>query len=210
MEFKELLNQYPLVILGITDLNTLACISRARTFTQYKRMVADALTGSCPFCTIDRTHNKIVAETEFWLAWPCNPPEKHTRLHFLFVPKRHITATGDLRAEEAVNLFAIRRSVSTKFGYRSCGMLIRDGDARLSAGTIQHLHVHDMVPDGTGRVESPFYKGYEAEKESLQRATLFEKLRELSLRLQTDELDILLAHANFEEWELALLTDRLQ
>ena len=72
----------------------------------------------------------------------------------------------------------------------SCGILIRDGNAILSAGTIEHLHVHMMVPDGTGRVESPFYKGAEAETESLARAIVFEKLRqgadyhELDLREQ--------------------------
>ncbi len=208
--FKVLLTEHPLVIPGVTSSNKLARISRARTYSQYKRMVADEITGRCPFCQIDKEHNRIIAETNHWYAWPCNPPEKHTRFHFLFVPKRHVTSTWGLLPGEIVDLFAIRFSVSTEYKYKSCGMLVRDGDATMSAGTIEHLHVHDMVPDGTGRVESPFYKGREAEKEGLQRAILFEKLRRLSLRLQTDELPILLANANFNKEELILLTDRLK
>src|SRR3989344_6096009 len=99
-----------LVILGITDPSTLACISRARKFTQYNRMVGDALAvpPSCPFCHIDREYNKVVAETDYWYAWPCNPPEKNTRLHFLFVPKRHVLCTRYLTVIEIVNLFNIR------------------------------------------------------------------------------------------------------
>ena len=64
------------------------------------------------------------------------------------------------------------------FGYTSRGTLMRDGDATMSAGTIQHLHIHDMVPAGTGRVESPFYKGHESETEGVLRAMVFEKIRQ--------------------------------
>lgn len=166
-----------LVIPGITNVSTLACVARARKYSQYKKMVADALANRCPFCDIDRKHNKVIAETDFWYAWPCNPPEKNTGLHFLFVPKRHVMDTEELSAKEWVGLAEIRRIVRDMYDYPSCGVLICDGDATLSAGTIQHLHVHEMVPDGTGRVESPFYKGTESEEEGLRRAIVFEKLR---------------------------------
>ena len=181
-----------LVIPGITDSNTLACISRARTYVQYMLMVENALKDLCPFCKIDRTHNNIVAENKYWYAWPCNPPEANTKFHFLFVPKRHVTDSEQLRDVELIWLFGeagIRRQVREKYGYTSRGTMMRDGDATLSAGTIQHLHVHDMVPNETGRVESPFYKGIEAEKESTRRAIVFEKLRTGSLiaRLDAEE-----------------------
>jgi hypothetical protein len=67
--------------------------------------------------------------------------------------------------------------IKEQFDISSSGILIRDGDATLSAGTIQHLHVHMMVPDGTGRVESPFYKGDASEAEGVARAIIFEKMR---------------------------------
>ena len=71
----------------------------------------------------------------------------------------------------------IRKEVRKMNEYASRGTLMRDGDATLSAGTIQHLHIHDMVPDGTGRVESPFFKGAESEAEGVARARVFEKIR---------------------------------
>lgn len=166
-----------LVIPGITDPGMLVCISRARNFRQYVKMVDSALMGRCPFCEIDRAHNNVIDENDFWYAWPCNPPEKNTRLHFLFVPKRHVKSTRELTNTEILSLFSIREAVQNRYGYTSCGTLIRDGDATLSAGTIEHLHVHDMVPDGTGRVESPFYKGADSENQGLKRAIVFEKVR---------------------------------
>lgn len=170
-----------LVIPGIEDEATLACIARSRKFGQYVKAVENALAGICPFCTIDRNYNLIVAENAFWYAWPSRPPEDNTRLHFLYVPKRHVTDSEQLSDTEILALFGedgIRRYVRGTYGYTSRGTLMRDGDATLSAGTIQHLHIHDMVPAGTGRVESPFYKGAEAEAESLARAIVFEKLRQ--------------------------------
>ena len=63
------------------------------------------------------------------------------------------------------------------FNFNFRGILIRDGDATQSAGTIEHLHIHIMVPDGTGRVESPFCKTPEEEAAGVARAIVFEKLR---------------------------------
>ena len=170
-----------LIIPGITDEATLACIARSRKYSQYVKAVENALTGVCPFCHIDRSYNNVVAENDFWYAWPCKPPEDNTRLHFLFVPKRHVKDSEELSDEEILALFGkfgIRRAVRGTYAYTSRGMLMRDGDATLSAGTIQHLHIHDMVPAGTGRVESPFYKGAQAEAESLARAIVFERIRQ--------------------------------
>lgn len=170
-----------LIIPGITDESALACIARSRKLSQFIRMVQDALDGICRFCNVDREYNKIVAENEFWYAWPCNPPEKNTKFHFLFVPKRHVTDSEELTKGELSALWGkdgIRAEVRQQFGYTSRGTLMRDGDPRLSAGTIEHLHVHDMVPNGRGRVESPFFKGLESELEGIARAIIFERLRQ--------------------------------
>lgn len=170
-----------LVIPGITDKSALASIARARKYSQFVKAVENALKGFCPFCTIDPTYNTIVAENDYWVAWPCKPPEDNTAFHFLFVPKRHVTDSEELTDVETLALWSpkngIRTNVRRKFGYTSRGTLMRDGDATMSAGTIQHLHVHDMVPNGTGRVESPFYKGFLSEREGFCRAIVFEKLR---------------------------------
>lgn len=169
-----------LVIPGINDRSTLACIARSRKYEQYVRAVLNARLHVCPFCDVDRSYNNIILENDFWYAWHSKPPEANTRLHILYVPKRHVVDSEELSNDEVLALWGengIRRLVREALGYSSRGMLMRDGDATLSAGTIQHLHIHDMIPNGTGRVESPFFKGAESELEGVRRAIVFEKLR---------------------------------
>lgn len=184
-----------LVIPGVSDPATLACIARSRKYDQYRKAVENALAGICPFCTVDRTYNQVIAESYSWLAWPCKPAEDNTAYHFLFVPKRHVKDSEELSDFEVLDLWGqegLRRRVRSMYGYTSRGTLMRDGDATMSAGSIQHLHIHDMVPAGTGRVESPFYKGLVSELEGLRRAVVFEKLRTGTLSFDLTEEEFLL------------------
>lgn len=171
------MEQSILVIPGITDPSTLARIARARNYKYYCMLVDDELAGRCPFCNINPEINKILIDGKHWQAWQNPVPEKNTRHHFIIAPKRHYVGTDELTGDEWQGLFRVMESLRQTYNYQSRGILIRDGDATLSAGTIEHLHVHVIVPDGTGRVESPFYKGAEDEILGIKRAIVFEKLR---------------------------------
>ncbi len=83
----------------------------------------------------------------------------------------------ELGTREWMLLQRILKEALRRFGVTSSGLLLRNGDATRSAGTIRHLHFHIMEPDGTGRVESPFFKGEASEAESHARAIIFERLR---------------------------------
>ena len=122
-----------LIIPGIDNLDTLTCISRARRFSQYCQMVRDAQTGKCPFCKLDPNYNKVILENAHWYLWQSSSPEKHTKHHFIIVPKRHITGTSELSEREVLSLFIIMNAIKRKHGITSCGILIRDGDARIHA-----------------------------------------------------------------------------
>jgi diadenosine tetraphosphate (Ap4A) HIT family hydrolase len=169
-----------LTIPGITDPATLACIARSRKYKQYKKSVEDALAHRCPFCELDTSYNKVIPgiPSGVLTAWHCNPPEKHTRCHFIISPIRHVTDTLLFSEEEWSDVRRVTSFLSLKFAFGFRGILIRDGDATLSAGTVQHSHIHLMVPDGTGRVESPFCKTPEEEMEGVARAIIFEKIRQ--------------------------------
>ncbi|MDE1966735.1 MAG: hypothetical protein KGI45_01515 [Patescibacteria group bacterium] len=179
------MTEQKLVIPGVTDPARVACIARARKYSQYVTYVNDALAGKCTICSLDSNRNPNPERRGFieipgvtlWRIWHCNPPEKFTRLHFLMSPVRHITDSRDLDADEWDQLKSIWNSLPAMFNFNFRGILIRDGDATQSAGTIQHLHIHMMVPDGTGRVESPFCKTPEEEAAGVARAIIFEKLR---------------------------------
>ena len=168
------------MLLEVPGLSPAQCAvaARSRKFSQYKKMVEDLLAGRCPFCQIDPDRNPLIRANDHWVAWHCNPSEANTALHLLVVPRRHVTSMSELRDDpEGLALLRIMRELEVEFDITSSGWLCRDGDATLSAGTIPHLHWHRMVPDGTGRVESPFYKGAEAEAEGHLRAIVFEKMR---------------------------------
>jgi diadenosine tetraphosphate (Ap4A) HIT family hydrolase len=154
-----------------------AILARARTFKLYKKMRADLLSNVCPFCKLDPKFNQVVTENAWWYAWQSPSPEKGTKHHFIIAPKQHVTAIADLKPLQWDGLWEILEDLDRQHKIDSSGIQIRDGDARLSAGTVEHLHVHKMVPDGTVRVESPFYKGAASEREGHARAIVFEKLR---------------------------------
>lgn len=116
-------------------------------------------------------------ESDLFRSWYSTSPEAFTKLHIMLAPKRHVTDSVELTEREERAFLAMKRQLKAQFGYTSRGELVRDGDARLGAGSIQHLHFHIMVPDGTGRVESPFYKGADADARSLMSAIVMEKIR---------------------------------
>jgi len=171
------MNYSRLVVPGISQ-EDCAALARTGKYKQYCRSVDDLLNGRCPFCTPDPEVNAVQFENNHWWAWPnIANPEKNTARHFLIVPKRHVLDIRDLSLTEFASMGTIIEDVLDGLEIDSCGLLIRNGDATLSAGTIRHLHLHIMVPDGTGRVESPFFKGSESEAESNARAIVYEKLR---------------------------------
>jgi len=137
-------------------------------------MVKQALAGRCIFC--DPADEKILFTGFFWRAWQNRFAEEHTRHHFMIVPIRHVVTIDELTTLEWRALQELFRRLKKEFGYTAAGVLVRDNAPEL-AGTIEHLHFHVMVPDGTGRVETPFCKGSEKDGESLRRAIVFESLR---------------------------------
>lgn len=179
-----------LVIPGVTDLVTLTCIARARKLSQYTKAVADALACRCPFCTPDPDKNpriSLSAGAEHWYVTPCNPPEDFTKLHLLIIPiqkfdtgagLRHVRDSRELNKEAWAQLQDVNAEISDRFNAPYRGWQCRDGDARESVGTIEHLHIHVMVGDGSGRVASPLSKTDAEEEESLKRAIIFEKIRQ--------------------------------
>lgn len=194
-----------LVIPGIEDPVLLACIARSRKYKQFCKAVDDALAGRCPFCDLDTEHNKVIEMPEHFgdlRVWHCNPPEKNTRLHFIISPRRHVMSVVDLTHNEWSAVQDIIAYLQEHFQFSYAGLLVRDGDATKSSGTVPHLHIHVMVPDGTGRVESPFCKTPEEEEAGVRRAIVFEKLR-------TSEAESLeAATKTLSEEEYALVKDR--
>lgn len=95
----------------------------------------------CLFCQIidKKIPAEIVKESENLLAFPDINPE--TQVHILIVPKRHIGAIGDLKAEHGPLLVEI---------YQMANDLVREYNltnskyrVRVNGGKAQHVpHIH--------------------------------------------------------------------
>ncbi len=163
----------------VPDLSPAQCaiLARSRDFKLYKLNRASLLAGSCPFCRHNpATDGDIIAENASWWAKYTPSPEKNSRLHILIMHRQHIRGVMEYAPGDGDLLVALLKELYEQHELIFAGLMCRDGDARLSAGTIEHVHWHLMVPDGKGRLESPFYKGDESEREGLKRAIVYEKL----------------------------------
>ena len=166
-----------LKIAGITSPMTLMCIARARNYSYYCSMVEDALAGKCPFCILDPKKNRVIVQNRFWRAWQNPFPERNTKHHFIFAPKKHVLRLRDLPKRARATLFDLIDYMEERYGAQASGIMIRN-NAPLLAGTIEHLHVHAMIPNGKGRVESPLYKGKGDDQRDIARTIVLGKMRQ--------------------------------
>lgn len=131
-----------------------------RNYRQYHWMRSSFETGHCRFCNLDRELHKVLFEDELVYAW--HAPEETMRRelasHRLVVPKRHIRFEADLTDEEHMSVLEAKRALRRIFGYVGGITHVREGDMRLNAGTVPHLHYNTFVPDGTTEVRISVFK----------------------------------------------------
>lgn len=132
----------------------LFCLEGCRSYEQYAKMrsafeASVSETESCPFCHLDRTVNEVIFATRLVMAWHV-PKQFHRaelRYHGLVVPKRHVRFIAELTEEEVLDIHYAMVYVNNCFGYRGGLMHAREGDMRLNAGTVPHLHYNIFEPD---------------------------------------------------------------
>ncbi len=99
----------------------------------------------CLFCNVveKKINSDIVYEDENAVAFRDIRPVAPT--HVLVVPRKHVAATRELKAEDAAligNVMVAARNVAAKLGLEKGGyrLVINDGD---DAGqSVHHIHVH--------------------------------------------------------------------
>lgn len=131
----------------------------------------------CTFCNLDRTINTVVYEDEFVFAW--HVPEEYMRKelaqHWLIVPKRHVRFEAELTNREAMSIQFAKRHMHKKYGYEGGLTHVREGDMRLNAGTVPHLHFNTFVPNQSAEVRIPVFKDPSDREENIKRANGFAK-----------------------------------
>lgn len=81
----------------------------------------------------------------------------------------------ELGAHEVEAIYIAHYFLETWFHLEGGIIATRFGDMRLNAGTIPHLHVNIMVPNGTGEVRIPAYKSTDGREANQTRAEGFAK-----------------------------------
>ncbi len=160
----------------LTD-EELFCLEGCRSYKQYYKMRKGFEEGSCAFCNLDRTLNNVLFEDEHAMAWtvPDNYMRKELAYHALFVPKRHIRFETDLSDAEVLSLHQAKKFMHQKFSYQGGCTHVREGDMRLNAGTVPHLHYNTFMPNKTDEVRIPVYKLESDRTQNETRAAHFDK-----------------------------------
>ena len=117
--------------------------SQGKTYNQIARE------GVCPFCydQILRFHNgKIVRETKYWSLIEARWPYKNTRLHLLFISKKHITELSKLTPRMWTNVSSLFKWCLKHYKIPGGAVAMRFGDSNLTGATVHHLHWHLIEP----------------------------------------------------------------
>lgn len=132
-------------------------MGNTRNEDQRRKMEEAARLGECTFCYehLPKYHDApIEKDGEHWVVTRNDYPYDHSRLHMLFIPKRHVEHDDELSDAEWLELKALKKWVCDTYKVPGGGLFMRFGDENHSGGTLPHLHAHIVVPD----LDDPDYK----------------------------------------------------
>lgn len=98
--------------------------------------------GLCPFCWENflKYHPKpIIQKTKDWLVTQNAWPYKGTRVHLLFISKRHLEHISDLTKKEWGELNVLIKKYAPIDGG---ALFFRFGDVDKTGASVTHLHCH--------------------------------------------------------------------
>ena len=157
----------------------LLTLAYCRTLAQYMSMVQDYLNGKCPFCDpLDLKTNNVIHEVDCWRMWANPFALKHTELHLVLAPVRHIGAEHRLDIDDFIAQGKLFVWAQKEFGFTGGGLCMRFGGPKLSSCSVLHLHSNIIVPDLSGNVRMTIAKDPHEIAEQVARRHVFEKLRQ--------------------------------
>lgn len=152
------------------------CLEGCRTYKQYYGMRKGFERRICAFCNPDPELNQIVWQDNYMMVWHVHPKFMRTeelRLHILIVPKDHVRFAADLPLEAGASLIMANRFAKEHFEYTGGLNHAREGDMRLNAGTVPHLHWNLFEPNLQKEVRVAVFKEPEDRDANRARAQHF-------------------------------------
>jgi len=121
--------------------------------------LTNELSRKCPFCQVDEKKNKSLdGSNKYWRVQRSKFPKKHSEIHLLIVPRRHITHIKELTIREWVALLRAGWWVLKNFDLAGGGIIWRFGSLKYTAASVRHSHVNIIVPNLQGEIRDPLAK----------------------------------------------------
>lgn len=120
-------------------------IKNARVPEQLKKMQDLQKRRICPFCRkhFEKNHKEpILREKRWWLVTKNDYPYDGTKIHLLFIYKKHIDSADKISKTGMVELLEHIKWAKKKFKMLGAGFVMRYGDHDYTGATITHLHAH--------------------------------------------------------------------
>ena len=125
---------------------TLYYLGNARNDAQHAEMRQLEADGVCIFCPDHlASSRRVVHRTTHWTVTPNDYPYRGTQVHYLLVPDEHVDDMTKLSAAARQDFWTALAWATDGLDYY--GIAIRNGDARYTGGTIEHVHVHVVQGD---------------------------------------------------------------
>lgn len=125
-------------------------IDAGRTLEQIHKMEDLEKREVCIFCEehFKKEHREpIELETKNWLVTKNDYPYKHTKLHLIFVPKKHVNKLSELSKQARIELADLIAQIEVKYQLSSYGQFMRVGNFYYNGASVHHLHGHIVVAD---------------------------------------------------------------
>ena len=120
----------------------------------------------CPFCPAELTRRgrKPIHRTDKWMLLENEFPRDDVEHMLLLVPTLHMISSGGLDASDWTDIGALFHSFLETFVYPAGALVMRHGDPRSNAGTIEHLHINLIKPTREGGMSVPLAKTVEGHR----------------------------------------------
>ena len=156
-----------------------------RTYAQFLEMTEKNKKGECPFCHLNG--NFIYSFGEGADKWSLleNPyPHKHTSVHLVMAPARHIENINEMIANDWYIIGVLVMEATKRFDLPGGGFVMRFGDPERNAGSIRHLHANILVPDLTGEVQATLVKDELGRDRTERKRRIFSKLHKAGVSVE--------------------------
>ncbi len=126
-------------------------LNSSRYVDQLIRMLTIMSEGICSFCPehITRFHKgEIVGQTNHWQVVVNGWPYEGTKVHWLIIPKEHLTDLTQISQEAWLEFGPIINNLVQAHNLTGYSVFCRSGEMKKTSATVAHLHFHLLSGQG--------------------------------------------------------------